>query len=50
MLWRLILAAIIFALTFGTGWDTYQPNDSFVQKIDAEGNLVWGDEGIKLKP
>jgi hypothetical protein len=39
-----------FIIGWSTGWDTYQPNDSFVQKIDAEGNLMWGDDGIKLKP
>jgi hypothetical protein len=39
-----------FVTGWSTGWDEYQPNDSFVQKIDAEGKLMWGDDGIKLKP
>ena len=39
-----------FIVGWSTGWDTYQPNDSFVQKIDAEGNLIWREDGIKLKP
>ncbi len=38
-----------FIVGWSTGWDTYQPNDSFVQKIDAGGNLMWGEDGIKLK-
>lgn len=37
-----------FIIGWSTGWDEYQPNDSFVQKIDAEGNFVWGDEGIRV--
>jgi len=39
-----------YIIGWSTGWDTYQPNDSFVQKIDTEGNLIWGEDGIKLKP
>jgi hypothetical protein len=39
-----------FIIGWSTGWDTYQPNDSYLQKVDAEGNLLWGKDGIKLKP
>jgi len=39
-----------YIIGWSTDWDEYQPNDSFVQKIDAEGNLMWGKDGIKLKP
>ncbi|MBW2021146.1 MAG: hypothetical protein JRI65_14305 [Deltaproteobacteria bacterium] len=39
-----------YIIGWSTGWDTYQPNDSFVQKIDGGGNLMWGEDGIKLKP
>jgi hypothetical protein len=39
-----------FIVGWSTGWDTYQPNDSYIQKIDAEGNLLWGDDGIRLNP
>jgi hypothetical protein len=39
-----------FIVGWSTGWDTYQPNDSYIQKIDAKGNLLWGEDGIKLKP
>jgi hypothetical protein len=37
-----------YIIGWSTGWDTYQPNDSYVQKIDAEGNLLWSKDGIKL--
>jgi hypothetical protein len=39
-----------FIVGWSTGWDTYQPNDSYVQKVDAEGNLLWGKDGIRLNP
>jgi hypothetical protein len=39
-----------FIVGWSTGAEAYHPNDSFVQKIDAEGNLMWGEDGIKLKP
>jgi hypothetical protein len=39
-----------YIIGWSTGWDTYQPNDSFIQKIDVGGNLMWGEDGIKLKP
>jgi hypothetical protein len=37
-----------FIIGWSTGWDTYQPNDSYIQKVDAEGHLLWGEEGIRL--
>ena len=39
-----------FITGWSTGWDTYQPNDSYIQKIDAEGNLLWVEDGIRLNP
>jgi len=39
-----------FIVGWSTGAEAYHPNDSFVQKIDGEGNLMWGENGIKLKP
>jgi len=37
-----------FAIGWCTGKDKHIPEDSFIQRIDLEGNLLWGSEGIKL--
>jgi len=39
-----------FIVCWSTGAETYHPNDSFIQKIDVKGNLMWGEDGIKLEP
>jgi len=39
---------------FVVGWcegkEIHHPEKSYVQKIDTEGNLLWGDDGIRLTP
>ena len=35
-------------IAWGTGRDVYTIEKSYVQKIDAEGNPLWGEEGIRL--
>ncbi|GAJ06894.1 unnamed protein product [marine sediment metagenome] len=37
-------------ITWGTGRDVYTVEKSYLQRIDAEGNPLWGDEGIRLSP
>ncbi len=37
-------------IVWGTGSDIYTIEKSYVQKIDAEGNPLWGEEGIRLNP
>ena len=39
-----------FIIGWSTGWEAHHPNDSYVQKIDSNGNLLWGEEGIRLNP
>jgi hypothetical protein len=39
-----------FVLGWTTGFATYHPDDSYLQKIDAEGNILWKEGGIKLGP
>lgn len=37
-------------IAWGTGKSIWKPKKSHVQRIDAEGNCLWGDEGIRLNP
>jgi hypothetical protein len=37
-----------FVLGWTSGFTTYHPDDSYLQKIDAEGNILWKEGGIKL--
>lgn len=37
-------------VAWGTGKSIWKPKKSHVQRIDAEGNCLWGDEGIRLNP
>jgi hypothetical protein len=37
-------------IAWGIGKSTFSPEKSYVQRISAEGNLLWGDEGIRLRP
>jgi len=39
-----------FIVGWSTGAEAYHPNDSFIQKIDVGGSLMWGEDGIRLKP
>lgn len=39
-----------FIIGWSTGWETHHPNDSYVQRIDSEGRLLWGEEGIRISP
>ncbi len=39
-----------FILGWCEGTEIHHPGKSYVQKIDAEGKLLWGEDGIKLKP
>jgi hypothetical protein len=39
-----------FVLGWTSGFTTYHPDDSYLQKIDAEGNILWKEGGIKLGP
>jgi hypothetical protein len=39
-----------FVLGWTSGFNTYHPDDSYLQKIDAEGNILWKEGGIKLGP
>jgi hypothetical protein len=39
-----------FVLGWTSGFNTYYPDDSYLQKIDAEGNILWKEGGIKLGP
>ena len=35
-------------IAWGVGRDVYTVEKSYVQRIDAEGNPSWGEEGIRL--
>ena len=35
-------------IAWGTGRDVYTVEKSYVQRIDAEGNSLWGEKGIRL--
>jgi hypothetical protein len=37
-----------FVAGWTSGFNTYHPDDSYIQKIDANGNLLWGEDGIEL--
>jgi len=37
-------------VAWGTGKSIWKPKKSHVQRIDAEGNCIWGEEGIRLNP
>ena len=37
-----------FIIGWSTGVEAYHPNDSYLQKIDSDGNLLWGQDGIQL--
>jgi len=35
-------------IAWGSGKSTFKSERSYVQRIDSEGKLLWGEEGIKL--
>jgi len=35
-------------IAWGVGKSTYRPDKSYVQRIDAGGNRLWGEKGIRL--
>jgi len=37
-----------FIVGWTSGFTTYHPDDSHIQKIDAGGNILWGEGGIRL--
>lgn len=37
-----------FVLGWSSGSNVNQPDDSYLQKLDAEGNILWGEGGIRL--
>jgi hypothetical protein len=39
-----------FIVGWTSGFHTYYPDDSYIQKIDAQGNVLWGEDGIKIRP
>lgn len=39
-----------FVVGWTSGSNTYHPDDSYLQKLDAEGHAHWGEGGIKISP
>jgi hypothetical protein len=39
-----------FVVGWTSGFNTYNPDDSYMQKLDAEGNILWKEGGIKIRP
>lgn len=37
-------------IAFGVGRDVYTVEKSYVQRVDAKGNPLWGEKGIRLSP
>lgn len=37
-------------IAWGSGKSTFSSEKSYVQRVSAEGKLLWGDEGIRLNP
>jgi len=37
-------------IAWGSGKSTFSSEKSYVQRVNAEGKLLWGDEGIRLTP
>jgi hypothetical protein len=37
-------------VAWGSGKSLIKPKKSYVQRIDGEGNCLWGDKGISLNP
>jgi len=37
-------------IAWGSGKSTFSSEKSYVQRVNAEGKLLWGDEGIRLNP
>jgi len=37
-------------LAWGSGKSMFKSERSYVQRIDSEGKLLWGEEGIRLNP
>ena len=37
-------------IAWGSGKSTFKSERSYVQRIDSEGKLLWGEEGIRLNP
>ena len=37
-------------VAWGSGKSTFKSEESFVQRIDSDGNLLWGEGGIRLNP
>jgi hypothetical protein len=39
-----------FVVGWTSGFTTYNPDDSYTQKLDAEGKVLWDEGGIKIRP
>jgi hypothetical protein len=39
-----------FVLGWTSGFTTYNPDDSYIQRLDAEGNILWEEGGIRIGP
>lgn len=39
-----------FIIGWCAGKEAHHPEKSYVQRIDSDGNLLWGEEGIRLNP
>jgi hypothetical protein len=39
-----------FVVGWTSGFHTYHPDDSHMQKLDAEGNVLWKEGGIRIRP
>jgi hypothetical protein len=39
-----------FIVGWSEGTEIHHPENSYVQKIDSAGNLLWGEDGIRLDP
>lgn len=37
-------------VAWGSGKSTFKSEESFVQRIDSDGNLLWGEDGVRLNP
>ncbi|GAI55539.1 unnamed protein product, partial [marine sediment metagenome] len=37
-------------IAWGSGKSMFKSERSYVQRIDSEGKLLWGEEGIRLNP
>ena len=37
-------------IAWGSGKSTFSSEKSYVQRVSAEGKLLWGEKGIRLNP